>query len=332
MAIPFGSDRPASELPSHGNMLSSQPAGMAEWAPVAEAAAVAAAGMVQMPEWGTASASTAPAGAANATGAGCEPPTTLLGRDATKPPTPATSLPPAAGSEMETGVVMALGGHPFKRAMPRGVHMKTGLLKQDWEAVVDEVNAAIAEKIPFWPYIFKIIVIPLSGHVLCGIAIFCYFETLLISIMLVILLVFFLPATVSLVSLSLMPARVERAVAAARERLVDISERYRDKGFDFSLMDRKDYARRYIARPKKTHSDPGFFTLVVRRLSSHDFCMGGKVMNEFATDVPGEWVDRPGAPLTRRKVPKAKAKQRVPVGQQRAPVAHPRRVSGPGAV
>lgn len=239
-------------------------------------------------------------------------------------------LPPAAASEMETGIVLAFGGNCFKKTLPRQIHLRTGLHRQDWEAVVADLNHAVDREIGLWAYVCTVVLLPMCVHTGLALTAASYLG-LSDSILSVIMIAVFFPASCSVVSLVQMPARVARAVAAAQDALAEINERYRSVGFDFSLMERKEYSRRYLMRPKASQLRPGHM-LVVRRLASHDCGMGGPFSKEFASEVPGEWTTdpRPRAPAGRRKmnVTKRRGLAGKPAFHQRAP----RRTSGPTVV
>jgi len=205
--------------------------------------------------------------------------------------------------------MLAFGGAPFQRAMPRLVHMRTGLVRHDWDAVVGDLNAGVGEEIPCLSYFFKVVVTPLCLHGISAWAGFLYFS-LTNAVLSVIVIAVLFPVSCCLVMVALAPGRSALAMDAAHRTLADINERYRGLGFDFSLMEKREYARRYIPRPKASQLSSGQM-LVVRRLGSHDCCMGGPVLQQHASEVPGEWLDRPRQPLIRRKVPKAIAKRRA---------------------
>merc|ERR1719456_1470803 len=137
-------------------------------------------------------------------------------------------------------------------------------------------------------------------HVVTAMSAASYFDmpTAVVSVIFIAVL---FPVSCCLSSLVQMPSRVARTVAVVQPLLVDINERFRSIGFDFSLMERKEYSRRYLARPKASQLSAGYM-LVVRRLASHDCGMGGPVGQDFASEVPGEWTDRPRQQTTRRKV------------------------------
>jgi len=237
---------------------------------------------------------------------------------------------------METGIIMAFGGAVFHRQLPRHVYNRTGLRKKDWETVVDDLNRAVDAELGLWHYVIKTVLLPLGVHIVSALSMAHYCQEISSALISVVFIIVLLPVSVGLMSLAQMPDRVARAVATVEPVLHDVNERYRPLGFDFSLMDRREYARRYMIRPKASSLRSGGYVLVVRRLASHDCCLGGPVMQQLPTEFPGEWATgRDTRPSARRKLPgKALPKRRLMShsSKQRPAPPRPRPTTGPAAV
>jgi hypothetical protein len=202
---------------------------------------------------------------------------------------------------METGVALVFGCNAFKRALPRHIFLRTGIRRDDWEALVTELNFVVRKEIPWWSYVFPVFVAPLLTHL--SAAIYAGYRFHLSSaILLTILDICLLPASCFLLGLLLVVGRVQRAVTKVKEVLPEINERYRALGFDFSLMDKRDYAKKYLTMPRRRNVGNGYdYVLLVRRLTSYGCGLGGQVCKEFATEAPGEWIPDDSRLQSRRK-------------------------------
>mmetsp|Transcript_59644 Transcript_59644/g.109249 ORF Transcript_59644/g.109249 Transcript_59644/m.109249 type:complete len:228 (+) Transcript_59644:64-747(+) len=186
-----------------------------------------------------------------------------------------------ASVEMEAGWLLAAGGNAFRRNYPGKMSTRIRLSRTDWNKVVGQLNREVRKAVRWWTFLPATILVPFGASMFMAYAI-----TSLLGIsglprflLMILSMSALTPALCALLTFFLLPLRRESAIAQAQRSLAEINEKYREQGFDFSLITRKEYVRRYLNTSRRKTREGHM--LVVKRLTSFD-CGEG----EHAATVP----------------------------------------------